>query len=312
VLKEYLMPQFVTTLGLKSESELGLILPHEHIFVDLRPLGTRGHGQSSEGEVVRLMAPELERARAAGVSAIVECTPEGVGRRIDLVVAVSRAADFPVVVPTGIYREPWVPEWARQASEERLRAWMQGELEGFIAGTGVQAGWVKLSAGDDGLTAAETKILRAAGRAARAAGAAIGSHTIRGRVVLEQLDILAEQDFPARRFISIHAQAEADFELNLAVARRGAWISYDGIGWADDDGMYVQRIQAMLAAGYGGQVLLSHDRGWYSPAEPGGGQAKPFTYLSEVFLPKLRAAGVSEEQIRLMTVQNPFRAFARE
>ena len=305
------MPQLMTTLGPKAEHELGLILPHEHIFVDLRNLDTPYHGQAVEADVVRLMAPELERAAAAGVSALVECTPEGVGRRVDFVAAVSRAAGLPVVAPTGIYREPWAPGWAGVASEEQLRSWMLGELEGFIGGTGVQAGWVKLSAGDDGLTLLETKILRAAARAARSAGAAIGSHTIRGRVVQDQLDILEECDFPVTRFISIHAQAEPDFELNLAVARRGAWISYDGIGWGDDE-LYIGRIQAMIAAGFGRQVLLSHDRGWYSPAEPDGGTPKPFTYLSETFLPKLRAAGVSEADIRFMTVSNPFRALARE
>jgi phosphotriesterase-related protein len=305
------MPQLVTTLGLRSERELGLILPHEHIFVDLRSLDTPGFGQAAEADVVALMAPELERAAAAGVTALVECTPEGVGRRVDLVAAVSRASGLPVVVPTGIYREPWVPGWAQTASEEQLRAWMLGELEGFIGGTGVQAGWVKLSAGDDGLTQVEMKILRAAARAARDAGAAIGSHTLRGRVVLSQLNILDECGFPATRFISIHAQAETEFELNLEIARRGVWISYDGIGWGEDE-PYLERIQAMIAAGFVRQVLLSHDRGWYTPAEPGGGTPQPFTYLCETFLPKLRAAGVSEADIRRITCANPFRALRRE
>ena len=304
------MAQLVTTLGAKTEQELGLILPHEHIFVDLRSLDTPGHGQAAEAEVVGLMAPELQKAAAAGVSALVECTPEGVGRRADLVAAVSRAARMPVVVPTGIYRQPWVPGWAQAASEEQLYAWMLGELDGFIGGTGVRAGWVKLSAGDDGLTPVEKKILRAAGRAASRAGAAIGSHTIRGRVVMEQLDILEECGFPAQRFISIHAQAETDFALNLEVARRGAWISYDGIGW-ENDPLHIQRIQAMIAAGFTGQVILSHDRGWYTPAEPGGGRPKPFTYLCETFLPSLRAAGVNDADIRRLTVSNPFRALAR-
>ena len=127
---------------------------------------------------------------------------------------------------------------------------------------------------------------------------------------MEQIDILEECGFSPPRFISIHAQAEQDFELNLEVARRGAWISYDGIGWGEDE-PYIQRIQAMISAGFGDQVILSHDRGWYTPAEPGGGMPKPFTYLSETFLPRLRAAGVSEADIRRLTVSNPFRALAR-
>jgi hypothetical protein len=89
-------------------------------------------------------------------------------------------------------------------------------------------------------------------------------------VVHDQLDILEGLDFDPRRFISIHAQAEADFELNLEIAHRGVWIEYDGIGWGDDDAMYIRRITAMLEAGFGAQIMLSMDRGWYDPVKPGG------------------------------------------
>lgn len=304
------MSQLITTLGPKSEHELGAILPHEHIFVDLRPLDTPGHGQAQPADVIALMAPELERAAAGGITALVECTPEGVGRRVDLVAAVSRSAGLPVVVPTGIYREPWVPAWAHAASDDQLAAWMLGELEGFIGGTGVQAGWIKLSAGDEGVTPAEAKILRAAARAGKTAGAAIGSHTIRGRVVLDQLNILEETGFPLTRFISIHAQAEPDLELNLAVARRGAWLSYDGIGW-DNDELHLQRILAVIEAGFIDQILISQDHGWYTPAEPGGGTPRPFTHLVEKFRPLMREAGINDVQIEQITIRNPFRALAR-
>ena len=306
------MTQLITTLGPKRADELGMILAHEHVFVDLRTYDQPGYAQADAADVIQLMAPELEKARAAGVTAIVECSAVGVGRRADILKAVSEATDFPLVVPTGIYREPWVPDWAHAATEEELREWMTGELTGEIEGSAVQAGWIKLSAGDDGLTASETKILRAAAGAGASTNAIIGSHTIQGWVVRDQLDIVEEAGYTPERFIWIHAQVEPDFELNLEMARRAAWIEYDGIGSEDsDDGFYVERIQRMLDAGFGDQVLLSHDRGWYDPAQPGGGTPRPFTYISEQFLPKLRAAGVEEETIRQLTHVNPFRAFSR-
>jgi phosphotriesterase-related protein len=305
------MPSLITTLGPLAAGELGMMLPHEHVFVDLRTPDQPGYAQAETADVVALMAPELERARAAGVTAIVDCAPVGVGRRADILRAVSEAAGFPLVVPTGIYREPWIPAWARAAAEDALYEWMLGELTGTIEQSGVRAGFIKLSAGDDGLTDCEAKILRAAARAGAAAGAAIGSHTIRGRVVRDQLDILETRGYSASRFIWIHASAEPDFQLNLELARRGAWIEYDWIGDPADDAMFVDRIQRMLDAGLGDHLLLSHDRGWYDPAQPGGGAPRPFTYISEQFLPKLRAAGVDEATIRRLTCDNPFRAFAR-
>jgi phosphotriesterase-related protein len=306
------MAYLVTTLGPLSEGELGLILPHEHVFVDLRTWTEPGYAEAETADVIALMVPELERARAAGVTAIVECSPVGVGRRADICKAVSEAAGFPLVIPTGVYREPWIPDWVRQAREAELEDWMLRELQGEIKGTGVQAGWVKLSAGDDGITETETKVLRAAARAAAATGAVIGSHTVRGSVVRDQLDIIEEAGHTAARFIWIHAHHEQDFELHLEMARRGAWVEYDAIGSEHfGDEAFIDLIRRMQGAGHGDRLLLSHDRGWYDPAQPGGGTPAPYTYLGEQFLPKLAAAGVDGATVEQLTRTNPFRAFAR-
>jgi phosphotriesterase-related protein len=221
--------------------------------------------------------------------------------------------NFPLIVPTGIYREPWIPDWAHAASQEALADWMLGELQGEIEGCGVQAGWIKLSAGDDGLTACEAKILRAAAQAGRLTNAVIGSHTIRGAVVREQLGIIEDMGYAAERFIWIHTQAEPDFTVHLEMARRGAWLEYDSIGnpeWVSEATIR-ENILRLLEAGLGDQLLLSHDRGWYDPALSGGGVPKPYTYLTEHFLPRLQAAGVDEGTIHQLTQVNPFRAFAR-
>jgi phosphotriesterase-related protein len=305
------MAVLITTLGRKTADEIGMILPHEHVFVDLRTWDQPGYAEGRAEDVISLMAPELDKARNAGVTALVECTPMGVGRRADILQAVSTAVRFPLVVPTGVYREPWILPWMHEASEDRLCDWMLDELKGEIEGTGVQAGFIKLSAGDDGITATEQKVLRAAARAGLETNAVIGSHTMRGRVVRDQLDIIEQVGYAAQRFIWIHSQNEPDFDLNLEMARRGAWISYDGIGNSKGDAFYIDRIQKMVEAGFGGQMMLSHDRGWYDPAKPGGGTPKPFTYISETFLPKLRDAGMSTEIIDTLTRANPFRAFAR-
>jgi phosphotriesterase-related protein len=305
------MTQLITTLGPKQAHEMGMILPHEHVFVDLRTPNIAGYAEADTADVIRLMAPEIQRAQAVGITAMVECTPTGVGRRADILRAVSVATGMPLVVPTGIYREPWVPDWAYQASEDQLAAWMLQELTEQIEQSGVQAAWIKLSAGDDGITDVEAKILRAAARAASATGAMIGSHTIRGRVVQDQLDMIEAAGYTASRFIWIHATYEADRKINLAVARRGAWIEYDWIGDPNDDDDYLERIEEILHAGFVTQLLISHDRGWYDPAQPGGGIPKPYTYISEHFLPKLRARGVNEATIEQIMRHNPFRAFAR-
>ncbi|MCB0063813.1 MAG: esterase [Caldilineaceae bacterium] len=306
------MPNLITTLGPLPQDVLGMILPHEHIFVDLGPIEAESYKTADVAEVIRLMTPEIEKIKAQGITALVECTPVGVGRRADIDKAVSLATNFPVVMPTGIYREPWVPQWAHAADEEELTEWMLRELTGEIEESGVQAAWIKVSAGDDGITACEAKILRAAAKAGVATNAIIGSHTIRGRVVRDQLDIIEDAGYTAARFIWIHTQAEPDFALHLEMARRGCWIEYDNIG-SDQPGtqQLIDWTLQLLDAGHGEQLLLSHDRGWYDPSKPGGGTPKPYTELVATFLPALRAAGIDEETIVQLTQKNPFRAYAR-
>lgn len=307
------MAELITTLGAKQASDLGMILPHEHIFVDLRTWDQPGYAQAEAEDVILLMKPQIEEAQNVGVTVIVECSTVGVGRRADIEKAVSEAAKFPLLVPTGVYREPWVPDWVHAASETELADWMLRELQDQIEQSGVQAGWIKLSAGDDGITECEKKILRAAATAAKETNAVIGSHTIRGRVVRDQLDIIEAAGYSPERFIWIHTQAEPDFDLHLEMAKRGAWLEYDAIGNFDvaTDEHYLKLIQRILDADLAEQLLLSHDRGWYDPAQLDGGVPKPFTYLSNTFLPKLREAGVDATTIQLLTHDNPYRAFAR-
>jgi len=307
------MTQLITTLGPRRADELGLILSHEHVFVDLRTWDQPGYAQAEMADVVDLMSPEIAKAQAAGVTAIVECSTVGVGRRADILKAVSEATGFPLVAPTGVYREPWIPDWVHAASEEELRDWMTTELLGEIETSGVRAGWIKLSGGDDGLTECEAKILRAAAAAGAATDAVIGSHTIRGWVAREQIDIIEAAGYTSDRFIWIHAHCEPDFGQHLEMARRGAWIEYDAIGSEETgDEFYIELIMRLLDAGLGDHLLLSHDRGWYDPGQPGGGTPQPYTYICEHFLPKLRVAGVDQDTIHQLTHINPFRAFARE
>ena len=72
-----------TTLGPLSRERLGMILPHEHVFVDLRTPDQPGYAQADVADVVALMAPEIERIKTLGITALVECTTGGVGRRAE-------------------------------------------------------------------------------------------------------------------------------------------------------------------------------------------------------------------------------------
>jgi phosphotriesterase-related protein len=288
-----------------------MILPHEHIFVDLRTWDQPGYGEADIAEVIALMSPLIEDIKRQGITAMVEPGPIGVGRRADILLAVSRATDFPVVAPTGVYREPWLPPRIREMDETGIANLFIGELIGEIESTGVQAGWIKVGASDDGVTEAEAKVLRAAARASLATGAAIGSHTIRGEVARSQVGIIESVGGRADRFVWIHAHNEHDLAIHREMASRGVWLEYDGIGPPEKDDEFIRLIMATIEAGYIDHILLSQDRGWFDPAKPGGGSPMPYTYLADSFLPKLAAAGLDDRSIEQIMRINPFNAFAR-
>ena len=301
---------FETTQGPVEAKGLGIVLPHEHIFTDLRGPTTAGYGQADAADVVRVMAPLLTDAREKGVGILIECSSIGVGRNVAIINQVAEASSLPVVVPTGVYgRANFTPPEHRNMTEDELATLFISEILDGIEGTGIKAGFIKIATDNSPMNALIEKILRAAGRAASETGAAIASHTPTGSNAVRQLDILESID-PAIRFIWVHAQNESNRSLHLQLAARGAYIEFDSLGWnPSQDSTYITAIKELLAAGHSDRILLSHDAGWYRPGETNGGTQKPYTYLIDTFIPKLKDAGVDDATIRMITQTNPVRAF---
>jgi phosphotriesterase-related protein len=125
---------------------------------------------------------------------------------------------------------------------------------------------------------------------------------------MEVLDIVEAAGVSPDRWIFVHAQNERDAELLVEVARRGAWVSLDGIG-PDRDDEHLVPLLRLLDAGFERQVLLSHDAGWFRIGEEPGGAKKPFTHLLGEFVPLMNGRGVSDETVHAITVTNPSQAF---
>jgi len=301
---------FETTQGPVSAQGLGIVLPHEHIFTDLRGPTTPGYGQADAADVVRVMSPLLADAREKGVGVLIECTGIGVGRNVPIIAQVAESSGLPVVVPTGVYgRANFAPLEHRNMNEDELTTLFISEIRDGIEGTGIKAGFIKIATDEGPMNALLEKNLRAAGRAASETGAAIASHTPTGSNAVRQVDILDSID-PAIRFIWVHAQNESNRNIHVQLAARGVYIEFDSLGWnPSEDSTYISAIKNLLAAGHGDRILLSHDAGWYQPGSANGGTQKPYTYLIDMFLPKLRSAGLDEATIRMITQTNPVRAF---
>jgi phosphotriesterase-related protein len=303
-----------TINGPVAVDSLDLILPHEHLFTDLRGPNASDYAQADSDDVVRAMSPYLAEARDAGVTLLVECTPPGVGRNIAMLRRLAETTSIHIVAATGAYREAFLTAAIRDMSLEALVDLWTRELTEGIEGTSSRAGFIKLAVSDDGITDLETRNLRAAALTSQRTGAVLASHTRGGKLALEEVDLLEAARLSPDRFIWVHAQNEPDHAVHAEVARRGAWVELDAIGVEGRLEVHLEATLALLDGGFADRILLSHDAGWYQPGQPGGlplsQGRRGYTALVDQFLPALRTHGVTEETIRLLTIANPARAFA--
>ena len=58
------------------------------------------------------------------------------------------------------------------------------------------------------------------------------------------------------------------------------------------------------------RIMISQDAGWYWVGQPGGGEFRAYDLLFTEFLPALKPAGLSDDDIHRITVTAPARAFA--
>ncbi|MCJ7625605.1 MAG: esterase [Anaerolineaceae bacterium] len=290
-----------------------MILPHEHLFTDLRGPALPDYAQADPEAVVQRMSPFLEEAHRVGVTAFVECSTVGVGRNIQILQKLSSATPIHIIAPTGLYRDAYVPSSMRDFTVDQFAQLWIHDLTIGIEDTTTLAGFIKISMSDDGPTPLEKRILAAAAMASKETGAVIASHTSNGDVFNKQIRILENFGLDPSRFIWVHANLEPDNKLHLRAAEKGYYVEFDAIGasWQPQEAMVNSSI-SLIKAGYEDNILLSHDAGWYQPGhihgEPEGGY-RGFVDLVESFIPTLISKNVPRETIIQITHENPKLAF---
>jgi predicted metal-dependent phosphotriesterase family hydrolase len=295
-----------TVLGPITAQAFSPALPHEHILVDFIGADRVSPDRYDLVEVAAVMRPYLAALPPRGMRGFADCTPAFLGRDPRLLAQLSRETGVHILTNTGLYKEPYLPPYAFFETDDQLADRWVREWEEGIDGTGIRPGFIKIAVNPGPLVPVQQKIVRAAARTSLRTGLAIACHTVVGVAALEALDILRREGLDAARFIVVHLDSEEDFGYHREVAARGAWVEYDSVGWRPLS-FHVDLVSRLLAEGYGDRLLLSHDAGWYHVGEPGGGQVKPFTVLTDQLTPALLERGVD---ILPIIAENPARAFA--
>jgi phosphotriesterase-related protein len=302
-----------TVRGPIDPAELGWVLPHEHTAISLWHVPNRwDYWELRRDEEV--IVDELRKFVDVGGSAVVDLTLGGVGRDPAWLVGVSKASGLHVVMGSGWYRDAYYPPEAlidRRSVDDLADEIVRDATDG-VGDSGIRAGIIgEIGTDKPWISPREERVHRAAARAARRTGLAITTHAVQSSVGLEQLTVFEEEGADLSRIVIGHADSNPSPAYHRAIVERGATVEFDFLGMSftplerHGEGRIVESICALLAAGHGDRILLSQDVCHDSQLTRYGGNG--FAYLAETFIPRLRAAGVSDAEMRMMTVDNPRR-----
>ncbi len=195
-------------------------------------------------------------------------------------------------------------ENAAQLAARWVREWREG-----IAATGIRPRFIKTGVDGGPLSEIDAKLVRAAALTHRETGLTIAVHTGGNpESAMRQIAILREEGVSPEAWIWVHANQvkSGEEEALLRAADAGGWISLDGLDETTQQ-RHLELVLRLRAKGHLHRVLLSHDGNSFRAG--GKHPMRPYTLLFEQFLPKLRQAGLREDEIRRLTRDNPARAF---
>lgn len=303
-------PVVMTVRGPITTSSLGLMLPHEHLF-SMFGEDPAEHAQYDSDALLAAVVPYVKSVQKLGCAAIAESTAAYFGRAPRILKTLSETTGLRIVTNTGYYgaaNDRYVPKFAHDESADQLAArWIKEARQG-IGASGIRPGFIKLGVDAGPLSAIDRKLIVAGARAHKATGLVIAVHTGDNPASVEQqLAILKAEGVSPSAWIWVHANQCKDDAAISAAATQGGWISLDGLDPATLE-RHFALCQLLKQQGKLGQVLLSHDGNSFRAG--GKRPMRPYTELFTGLLPKLQSAAFSPDEIRMLTVENPARAFA--
>jgi len=306
----------MTVLGPLPAARLAATDAHEHLF-----LRTPAQPDDDMQDLERALA-EVREGAETGIRAMVELTPIGLGRRPDLLRAVSQATGVHVVAATGYHRDAHYPadHWVHAASVEMLTERIVTDLthgmhpadwdDPALPLDTARAGVIKAGASYEKVTDSERRRFLAAAEASRLTGARVVVHTEAGTYGPEIVRLLLDAGVTPERLTLAHMDRNPDSALHGEICSAGVSLVYDTPGRLKygPDGERVELIAAMVERGHLDHLMLGLDLGRRAYVRAYGG-SPGLRHLLANFVPRLRER-IGDEAVDRILVGNPARTFS--
>lgn len=285
----------------------GYTLMHEHIFIDLSGIKKLDDCRlDCKNETIE----EFKELYKNGVRNVVEVTNIGMGRDISYIQEVSEKSGINVICATGFYKELFYPEFVYEKNEKELSEIMKKDILEGINSTGKKAGIIgEIGSSKEIITETELKVFKAAIITHLGTGVPITTHTSLGTMGHEQVKLFKEYKVDLNKIVIGHVDLTGNVEYILEMLYNGVYVEFDTIGknnyLADD--IRVEMLKEIEKRDLIDRVFLSLDITRKSNMKYNGGIG--YNYIFDVFIPKLKEAGIKDDSIEKMLKSNPERFF---
>lgn len=317
-----------TVSGPTTSAALGKTLMHEHLVIGYPGFEshTTNPGPNAD-ECFSLCVDRVQELQGLGFASMLDPCPNDLGRDVELAAKVAQHTGFQIICATGLYKqsEGGLPYWHFRSQfgpqVDAMAELFIHELTEGIGETGIRAGIIKVATGPGQITEYEKGVLEAAGKASLETGAPITTHTDQGTMGDAQQAILTGLGVPAHRIIVGHSCGTDDHDYHMKIARGGSYLGFDrfGLEVLFPDAKRTSALAALVKAGAGDRVVVSHDSVWCWRGEPlppafleAAGDVFNPTHFSRSIVPRLLEAGVTQEQVDQLWIGNPRRFFEGE
>ncbi len=311
------MAHVQSVAGLLDTSAFGFTLIHEHLRVRSDAVALQWpHLYDEEREFERAVG-QVRAAQDRGVRTIVDPTVLGLGRDIRFTQRVVAATGMQVLAATGLYTYNDLPFYFENRPTTHMASLFVHDIEEGIQGTGIRAAFLKCATDAPGITHGVERVIRAVAMAHRQTGVPImtHSHPVSGSG-LKQQDLLESEGVDLSRVLIGHSGDTDDIDYLVRLMERGSFIGMDryGLDVILPTDKRNATVVELCQRGYAKQMMIAQDAcatiDWYDPhlleaMTPNW----TMTFVPDAVLPALREAGVSDADIRTMTVENPRRYF---
>lgn len=316
--------------GPVDTGQLGRTLMHEHVFVlSTEILQNYGGDWWDEEERVTDAVAKLKAVAERGIKTIVDPTVIGLGRYIPRVQEINeQVPEINIIPATGLYTFDEIPHYFGYRGPgtilegpELMVDMFISDIHDGIAGTGVKAAFLKCVVEEKGLTPGVERVAHAVAQTHVETNAPITVHTN----AAHQSGALAVEFFEREgvdltKVVVGHSGDTNDVNYLRRLMDTGATIGMDrfGLDMYNTTADRVATIATLVGQGYADRMVLAHDAACYMDFFSGSAsqelldQAAPnwhFNHIPDQVLPALLDAGVSQQNLDMMLVDNPRRYF---